>query len=228
MTMEKSPSASHNFIGTRALVVGLAREGTALTRFLVERGARVTVTDVKPAGALADSVAALADLPVSFHQPHTSVWFDEAMLSTPLPAFDTSHCPPADEQERTSFVSSAPAADLAGQLEQAIESALGHSKMSLGLTAVIIGTSPRTLQRRLAERGSSFSHVHQGVRFRNAQRLLEDPRVPLATVSAETVDFRLLVSVVHASALHWSGGLSISTMRLGIASGSRGIRRRSP
>jgi UDP-N-acetylmuramoylalanine--D-glutamate ligase len=37
-----------------------------LTRFLVERGARVTVTDVKPAGALADSVAALADLPVSY------------------------------------------------------------------------------------------------------------------------------------------------------------------
>jgi UDP-N-acetylmuramoylalanine--D-glutamate ligase len=66
MTMEKDPSASHNFMGTRALVVGLAREGTALTRFLVERGARVTVTDVKPAEALADSVAALADLPVSY------------------------------------------------------------------------------------------------------------------------------------------------------------------
>ncbi len=66
MTMEKDPSASHNFTGTRALVVGLAREGTALTRFLVERGARVTVTDVKPAETLADSVAALADLSVSY------------------------------------------------------------------------------------------------------------------------------------------------------------------
>jgi UDP-N-acetylmuramoylalanine--D-glutamate ligase len=66
MTMEKDPGASYNFIGTRALVVGLAREGTALTRFLVERGARVTVTDVKPAKALTDSVAALADLPVSY------------------------------------------------------------------------------------------------------------------------------------------------------------------
>lgn len=66
MIMEKGPGASHDFAGTRALVVGLAREGTALTRFLVERGAGVTVTDVKPAEALVASMAALAGLPVSY------------------------------------------------------------------------------------------------------------------------------------------------------------------
>lgn len=49
-----------------ALVVGLAREGMALARFLAERGVRVTVTDLKPAGALADAVAALSGLPVSY------------------------------------------------------------------------------------------------------------------------------------------------------------------
>jgi UDP-N-acetylmuramoylalanine--D-glutamate ligase len=47
------------------LIVGLAREGTALARFLAEQGARVTVTDVKPAEALADGMAALARLPVT-------------------------------------------------------------------------------------------------------------------------------------------------------------------
>jgi UDP-N-acetylmuramoylalanine--D-glutamate ligase len=47
------------------LIVGLAREGTALARFLAERGARVTVTDVKPAEALADGMEALAGLPVT-------------------------------------------------------------------------------------------------------------------------------------------------------------------
>jgi UDP-N-acetylmuramoylalanine--D-glutamate ligase len=47
-----------------ALIVGLAREGQALARYLVEHGARVTVTDAKPAGALADSLAAVADLPL--------------------------------------------------------------------------------------------------------------------------------------------------------------------
>ncbi len=50
----------------RALVLGLAREGTALARFLAERRARVTVTDVKPAADLADRISALAGLPVSF------------------------------------------------------------------------------------------------------------------------------------------------------------------
>ena len=55
--------------------------------------------------------------------------------------------------------------------------------MSLGLTAAIIGASARTLQRRLAERGLSFSRVLQGVRFRNAQELLRDPRLPLTEIA---------------------------------------------
>jgi UDP-N-acetylmuramoylalanine--D-glutamate ligase len=49
-----------------ALVVGLAREGTALARFLAERGVRVTATDVKPAEMLAGSMTALADLPITY------------------------------------------------------------------------------------------------------------------------------------------------------------------
>jgi UDP-N-acetylmuramoylalanine--D-glutamate ligase len=46
------------------VIVGLAREGTALARFLAGRGARVTITDAKPAEALGDSITALAGLPV--------------------------------------------------------------------------------------------------------------------------------------------------------------------
>ncbi len=49
-----------------ALVVGLAREGIALSRFLAERGAQVTVTDVKPAESLAEGMAALAHLPIRY------------------------------------------------------------------------------------------------------------------------------------------------------------------
>jgi UDP-N-acetylmuramoylalanine--D-glutamate ligase len=64
--MDKAQGTRHNFKGVHALVVGLAREGTALTRFLVERGARVTVTDVKSAEMLVDNMNALADLQVSY------------------------------------------------------------------------------------------------------------------------------------------------------------------
>lgn len=56
--------AQHEIDNVRALILGLAREGTALARFLAEHGARVTVTDIKPAEALSDRLASLAGLPV--------------------------------------------------------------------------------------------------------------------------------------------------------------------
>lgn len=52
--------------GQRALVIGLAREGVDLARFLSAHGARVTVTDVKSREALAESIAALDGAAVTF------------------------------------------------------------------------------------------------------------------------------------------------------------------
>ena len=52
--------------GQRAVVVGLAREGTDLVRYLVGAGAAVTATDRRPAAELAEQVAALADLPLRY------------------------------------------------------------------------------------------------------------------------------------------------------------------
>ncbi len=54
-----------DFSGIHALVIGLAREGTALARFLAEHGAQVTVTDNKPAEQVADGLEALAGLPIA-------------------------------------------------------------------------------------------------------------------------------------------------------------------
>lgn len=65
MRMDKGLNARLD-LNTRVLILGLAREGTALARFLAEHGARVTVTDAKPAEVLADQVTALAGLPISF------------------------------------------------------------------------------------------------------------------------------------------------------------------
>lgn len=50
----------------RVTVVGLAREGTALARFLAERGATVTVTDQKERKALKPRLAALEGLPIRY------------------------------------------------------------------------------------------------------------------------------------------------------------------
>lgn len=55
--------------GKNVLVVGLGRfgGGVGVTRWLVESDARVTVTDLADAAALAESINSLADLPVTFH-----------------------------------------------------------------------------------------------------------------------------------------------------------------
>mgnify|MGYP002402934842 CR=1 FL=1 len=49
-----------------ATVVGLAREGLALARYLEKQGDEVTVTDTKPESELGEAVAQLAGLPVKF------------------------------------------------------------------------------------------------------------------------------------------------------------------
>jgi AraC-like DNA-binding protein len=85
------------------------------------------------------------------------------------------------EQQR--FIDGAPSSSLLGQLEQILESSLGWSAIGLQTAASIVGTSPRTLQRRLAEEGVDFSRLLQSIRFRSAQRLLRDPELPLAEIS---------------------------------------------
>jgi AraC-like DNA-binding protein len=128
-------------------------------------------------------VPGFVDLPVSFNQPQTSLWFDRTWLSKPLPSIESPHGSRTKDDERASLVATGPSAEPIGRLEQVIESSLGHPEMSLQHTAAIIGTSPRTLQRRLAEHDTSFSRSLQAVRFRTAQRLLRDPRMPLTEIA---------------------------------------------
>jgi UDP-N-acetylmuramoylalanine--D-glutamate ligase len=53
------------FEGRPVTVLGLARSGVALARFLVDAGARVTVYDGRPAAELGRSIALLGDRPVT-------------------------------------------------------------------------------------------------------------------------------------------------------------------
>lgn len=60
--------SDNEFLGKNVLVVGLGRFGgqIAAARWLVERGANVTVTDMAPAEKLAESLAQLSDLPIRY------------------------------------------------------------------------------------------------------------------------------------------------------------------
>ena len=63
MDNEQSLFAIRN---SRVVILGLARQGTVLARFLALAGAEVTVSDLRDEAALADHLAELADLPVRY------------------------------------------------------------------------------------------------------------------------------------------------------------------
>lgn len=52
--------------GLRATIIGLGREGTALARFLVGRGAKVIVSDLRGPEALAESIGSLKGLEIRY------------------------------------------------------------------------------------------------------------------------------------------------------------------
>jgi len=55
-----------DFEGKGAIIIGLAREGTALARFLAEQGAVVTVSDQKREEELQENIAKLKGFPIRF------------------------------------------------------------------------------------------------------------------------------------------------------------------
>jgi UDP-N-acetylmuramoylalanine--D-glutamate ligase len=54
------------WLGKRVVILGVARQGTALARYLVACGAQVTLSDMKPQRALSVEMAALKDLPIRY------------------------------------------------------------------------------------------------------------------------------------------------------------------
>jgi UDP-N-acetylmuramoylalanine--D-glutamate ligase len=76
--------------GKRVVVLGLARQGIALTRYFVEGGAEVVVSDLKPKEALSGARQALSDLPVEYvfgsHPPALLERADLLCLSGGVPA----------------------------------------------------------------------------------------------------------------------------------------------
>ncbi|MBI2865042.1 MAG: UDP-N-acetylmuramoyl-L-alanine--D-glutamate ligase [Chloroflexi bacterium] len=54
------------FAGKKVTVIGFGREGLVASRFMVERGASVTVSDAKRAEQLADNMSRAKDLPINY------------------------------------------------------------------------------------------------------------------------------------------------------------------
>lgn len=80
---------------------------------------------------------------------------------------------------------SAPELDFVSSLKQAIATLLRNGYPDIYLASQITGTSLRTLQRRLAEEGLTYSRLVEQVRFNTAIRLLQDPSLKLLNIAIE-------------------------------------------
>jgi len=78
-----------SFAGKRIVILGLARQGTALARFFLREGAQVTISDVAPADQLSAPLTELAGQPVRLvlggHPPELLLNCDLLCLSGGVP-----------------------------------------------------------------------------------------------------------------------------------------------
>jgi len=73
--------------------------------------------------------------------------------------------------------------DLPSALREVLKGYVNDGSACLELAADIVGTSPRTLQRRLQESGTSFARVLEQARYQVAVSLLADPQVQAIDVA---------------------------------------------
>jgi AraC-like DNA-binding protein len=119
-------------------------------------------------------------------QRHTSFTMPYAMLQRPIPG---SGAVSADPYEGTSTDHWAMPNDFKGSVEQLIVSLMHDECPSIQVAAEVAGLSPRTLQRRLADAGTSYSDLVSTGRLRAAKRWLAGSTMSVTEIAAR-LDYR--------------------------------------
>lgn len=145
---------------------------------------------------------ALLRCPLEFGAEHTEIELDDATLDTPLPLASEAYCAVFERQveralERLPCESGSP-----DDVRAAARATLAGGECSLASTARALGTSARTLQRRLRERGTTFAELVDSVRREMALEYLRK------RVSVHEIAF--LLGYAEPSAFHhafkrWTG-----------------------
>jgi AraC-like DNA-binding protein len=96
-----------------------------------------------------------------------------------------------------------PQACFVSQVYASIETSLRSGKASSTTVAALMGVPVRTMSRHLDRQGCSFRKMLDEVRYRNASRMLEDPRLKVDQI-AEFLGYQDTASFVRAFR-RWSG-----------------------
>jgi len=112
-------------------------------------------------------------VPVRFGRPSTRLVFDVRDLDRVMPSPDRQALATIESDEQP----------LADKVRDAISQLLGGSDCSSAAAAKRLGLSERTLRRRLAEAGTTFSELVDETRSTLAKRHLADPRLSVYEVA---------------------------------------------
>jgi AraC-like DNA-binding protein len=119
-----------------------------------------------------------------FDQPETSVVLGTEVLALPVRESQPGVVTYLDAYARAALEKLGPPDDdLSTNVERAIARAMDRGPPDLAPVAAQLGLSARTLQRRLAQAGTSFQALVDGVRRAYAERYLADDRLALGEIA---------------------------------------------
>jgi AraC-like DNA-binding protein len=126
----------------------------------------------------------LFDCRLRFGAPATELLFDLDLLARPLPRADPDLLRLIREQAGTKLARRMKREPLVARVEDRLRAAiLASRERSLAEVAAELALGPRTLQRRLRERGLSFREAADRARFALARELLAGTGLPLAQIA---------------------------------------------
>jgi len=121
--------------------------------------------------------------PVVFSSPVTRVAFSYASLALPLRKSDAALLALLDKQAEQLLQRVAKVSPLVQAMRSAMVPLIREGKTSLAALAQAHHTSPRSLQRRLAEQGTSFQQLLDNTRQHLAEGFLRDANLELAEIA---------------------------------------------
>lgn len=139
-----------------------------------------------PAPPRLDEHARVLAAPLRFDAPAYAIVVDAGCLDAKVTGAEPVMSVVLERHLQDELARLPPADAFLAAAEQAARAALGDPAVDIAAIARRLGTSSRTLQRRLRDSGTSFHALMEEVRREQALRLLRDPRLTLAEVAFRT------------------------------------------
>lgn len=120
--------------------------------------------------------------PVSWGAPQFEVAFDAALLELPLPRSDARLFSYLARRADALLAQLPAEASVGARVRREVAALLPQGEPRLAVVAKRLAMSERTVHRRLAEEGTRFADVVDGVRRERAQLMLQDPQLSCSEV----------------------------------------------